>query len=86
MAVLQQATMKMFTAFVLVNVDLGKEEEVLAKLRKTEGVKEAKQLFGLYDIIVKIEAVSEEDLKVVLRERIRTLDRVRSTLTLMVTA
>ena len=58
---MQQATMKMFTAFVLVNVDLGKEEEVLAKLRKTEGVIEAKQLFGLYDINVMNEAVREED-------------------------
>lgn len=78
--------MRMATAFVLLNVDLGKEEEVLTKLRKTNGVKEAKQLFGLYDIIAKLEAVTEEDLKIALRERIRTLDKVRSTLTLMVTA
>lgn len=73
----------MSIAFVLLNVDLGKDEEVLAKLRKMEGVKEAYQVYGVYDIITKIESENAKGLRSILQERMRKLDNVRSTLTLM---
>ena len=76
----------MSTAFVLLNVDLAKEEEVLSKLRKEDGVTEARQLYGLFDIIVRLESESDDGLKSVLKERIRRIHSVRSTLTLMVKA
>jgi DNA-binding Lrp family transcriptional regulator len=73
----------MVIAFVLVNVNLGTEEEVLARLREVEGVKEAYQIFGAYDIIARLEAEDAEKLKGILQERVRKLDSIRSTLTLM---
>jgi DNA-binding Lrp family transcriptional regulator len=73
----------MASAFVLLNVNLGTEEEVVARLREVEGVKEAYEIFGVYDIIARLEAESTEKVRTMLQERVRKLDNIRSTLTLM---
>jgi DNA-binding Lrp family transcriptional regulator len=71
-------------AFVLINTELGSEEEIVSGLNKIEGVKEVYQVYGVYDIVVKIEAETMEKLKDMVTWKIRHLDRVRSTLTLVV--
>ncbi|KYH40835.1 MAG: hypothetical protein AYL31_005720 [Candidatus Bathyarchaeota archaeon B26-1] len=71
-------------AFVLINAEIGSEGEVLKALREVEGVKEAYSVYGVYDIIAKIEADSMDKLKDVVTWRIRRLDKVRSTLTMIV--
>jgi len=70
-------------AFVLINVESGTEEEVVSELKKVEGVEEAYYSYGVYDIISKVKADSMDKLKDMVTRRIRTLDRVRSTLTLI---
>ena len=65
-------------------MDVGTEETVLHKLRAVEGVKGAHQVYGVYDIIVEVEDKSTDGVKGVLKEKIRRLDNVRNTLTLMV--
>ncbi|MCP8307357.1 MAG: Lrp/AsnC ligand binding domain-containing protein [archaeon] len=74
----------MTSAFVLLNVEPGSEEELLKDLRKIEGVKEAHRVYGVYDTVVKVEAESTEKLKEVLTWKIRRLPHVRSTLTMIV--
>jgi len=71
-------------AFVLINAEIGSEGDVLKALREVEGVKEAYSVYGVYDIIAKIEADSMDKLKDVVSWRIRRLDKVRSTLTMIV--
>lgn len=70
-------------AFVLINVESGAEEDVVSQLKKVEGVEEAYYSYGVYDIISKIKADSMEKLKDMVTRNIRTLNRVRSTLTLI---
>ncbi len=70
-------------AFVLINVESGAEEEVVNQLKKIEGVEEAYFSYGVYDIITKVKADSMENLKDMVTRKIRTLNRVRSTLTLI---
>ena len=70
-------------AYVLINVESGAEEEVVAQLKKIEGVEEAYYSYGVYDIITKINAESMEKLKDMVTRKVRTLTRVRSTLTLI---
>ncbi|MCK5627422.1 Lrp/AsnC ligand binding domain-containing protein [Candidatus Bathyarchaeota archaeon] len=72
-------------AFVLINSELGKEEELLKELRGIENVKEAHFVYGVYDVIVKVEAESLEKLKDLVTFKIRRLSNVRSTLTMTVT-
>lgn len=71
-------------AFVLINTEIGAEEEVLAELRKVNEVKEAYMVYGVYDIIARIQADTMEKLKEIVSWKIRRLDKVRSTLTMLV--
>ena len=75
--------LEMPRAFVLINVESGSEDEVLKELRTVEGVEESYFSYGVYDIITKIKAETMEKLKDMVSRRIRTLTKVRSTLTLI---
>ena len=70
-------------AFVLINVESGSEDEVLKELKTIEGVEEAYFSYGVYDLITKIKADTMDKLKETVTRRIRTLTKVRSTLTLI---
>jgi len=71
-------------AFVLINSEIGSEGEVLRELKKMDGVKEAYTVYGVYDVIAKVEASSMDKLKDIVTWRIRRLEKVRSTLTMIV--
>lgn len=71
-------------AFVLINTEIGAEEEVVKQLKKIDAVKEAYAVYGVYDIIAKVEAESMDKLKEIVSWNIRRLDKVRSTLTMLV--
>jgi len=68
-------------AFVLINVEIGGEEEVMKNLRQIEEVKEAYLLFGVYDIIVKVEAEDRQRVEEIIIWKIRKFDKVRQTIT-----
>ena len=72
----------MKTAYVLINCDLGKEEDILETLRSIKSVKEAHGTFGAYDIIVEVSAKNAEELREDITWKIRRLPDIRSTLTL----
>ncbi|MEM2914529.1 MAG: Lrp/AsnC ligand binding domain-containing protein, partial [Candidatus Bathyarchaeia archaeon] len=71
-------------AFVLINAELGSEIEVLNELKKVEGIEEAYSVYGVYDIIAKVRSDSMEKLKDIVTWRIRRMNKVRSTLTMIV--
>jgi len=71
-------------AFVLVNTELGAEKELVEELRKVDGVVEVHAVYGVYDVIVKVQAGSVDELKEIVNRRIRMLDGVCSTLTMIV--
>ncbi len=70
-------------AYVLINVESGAEEEVVGQLKTIGGVEEAYYSYGVYDIISKVKADTMEKLKDLVTRKVRTLNRVRSTLTLI---
>ena len=72
-------------AFVLINAEVGSEDEVVKELRKVEHVKEAYLVYGVYDIIAKVEAETMDKLKEVIASKVRRVNKVSSTLTMMVT-
>jgi len=71
-------------AYVLINCDLGYEAEIIAELKHLDNVKEVHGVFGAYDILTKLESDNMEHLRDVITWKIRKLNRVRSTLTLIV--
>ena len=72
----------MTTAYVLINCDLGSQEKVFSELKSINRV-ETQGVFGAYDIVTKIEAPTVDMIKDIISSKIRVIDRIRSTLTLM---
>lgn len=70
-------------AYVLINVEMGNEKTVLDQLKNVENVKEGWIVYGIYDIVVKVSAERTEQLKEIISEKIRKIDGVRNTLTLI---
>ncbi len=73
----------MSIAYVMLNTVPDKMEVVKEEVKEVEGVKEAYMLYGVYDIIVQIEAENVEQLKDVILN-IRKMQYISSTLTLIV--
>ena len=71
-------------AFVLINTNLGSEEEVLKGVQDVEGVKESYNVYGVYDIVAKIEADTMDKLKGIVTFDIRRLKGVRSSMIMIV--
>ena len=71
-------------AFVFMNIDTGGEQEVLKQLQGIENVKEAYLVYGVYDLVARIEAETMDKLKEIVTWKVRRLDKVRSTLTTIV--
>src|SRR5665647_1344118 len=82
---LKEIERKMPTAYVLLNTEIGAENEILKALRKIEGVEEAHNLCGVYDIIANVKADSLEKLKSIIIKRIEKVGRINSKLTMIIT-
>lgn len=73
----------MATAHVLINCDTGSEKSIIGELKPIEGVKEVRGILGAYDIIVKLECPTNERLREIITWKIRKIQQVRLTLTLL---
>ncbi len=73
----------MAEAFILINCEIGSEEDVITALKNIDSIKEVHGTFGAYDILAKIESPQVEDLRETITWKIRKIDKIRSTLTLM---
>lgn len=77
------------TTYILINSDLGSDVEIIQKIKQIldseNGIKyEVQGVYGVYDIIVKITADSMDLLRSIITNKIRKIDKVYSTLTMMV--
>ena len=76
-------------AFVLINSDLGKDVEVIGKIKEImESEKDIKfelqGVYGVYDIVVKVSSDDSPKLRSIVTNQIRKIENVQSTLTMMV--
>ena len=73
----------MAKAYVLINSEIGGEQEVVDQLKAMKEVVEVSVVYGVYDVIVKLEADSMEVLKELITSKVRHLNKVRSTMTMI---
>lgn len=73
------------SAFVLLNTEIGAESQVLTALKKIEGVEEAHNLWGVYDIIANVQADNMDKLKTIITKKIGKIARINSKLTMIIT-
>ena len=76
-------------AYVLINSDLGTDESIISKIK--EILKEEKDVefttqgvYGIYDIVLKISSDNTDILRNIITYKIRKINKVQSTLTMMV--
>ena len=74
----------MVKAFVLINTEVGKENDVLRDLKKLEAVKKVYEIYGYYDIIAEVEVEDIDLLAAIISDRIRRMKGINSTGTLIV--
>lgn len=77
------------TAYVLLNSDLGSDETIIKKVKEILGSEESVKyevqgVYGVYDIILKVTSENSDILRSVITNKIRKIDKVQSTLTMMV--
>ncbi|MEM2837315.1 MAG: Lrp/AsnC ligand binding domain-containing protein [Acidilobaceae archaeon] len=71
----------MSEAIVMVNVDIGKEDEVFNKLLELPEVMEIYMVYGVHDIIVILRAQDMDTMRSVITQKIRKINGVKSTVT-----
>jgi DNA-binding Lrp family transcriptional regulator len=71
-------------AFVLMNAELGSEDSLVSELKNLESVNEVYQVYGVYDIVAQVEADTMEKVKETITWKLRKLNGVKSTLTMIV--
>jgi len=73
----------MATAYILINCELGSEESISQQLEEMDEVKNVTRTYGAYDILTKIESSTAESLRETITWKIRKIEKIRSTITLM---
>ncbi|HEX9678512.1 Lrp/AsnC ligand binding domain-containing protein [Nitrososphaera sp.] len=72
------------TAYVLINCDLGSEDDIIRELKKLPEAVEVSGVYGVYDIIAKIRSDTMDKLRETITWHVRKVNKVRSTLTMIV--
>jgi DNA-binding Lrp family transcriptional regulator len=69
------------SAYVLIQTEVGKAASVADSVGKIEGVKTAEDVTGPYDVIVRVEAPTMDDVAKTVVSRIQMVDGITRTLT-----
>ena len=68
-------------AYILIQTDVGKAAEVAAEIAEVKGVTLAEDVTGPYDVIVRAEAPTVDELGKLVVARIQAVDGITRTLT-----
>jgi DNA-binding Lrp family transcriptional regulator len=73
----------MTDAYVMLNCELGAEEEIIEKLKELEQVADVFETIGTHDMLIKLKADNFEQIREIVSRDIQKLPKVRSTSTLI---
>jgi len=72
------------SAYILIQTEVGKAAEVATEVRAIPGVIEADDVTGPYDVIVRVEANTMDDLGKMVVSRVQMIDGITKTTTMPV--
>ena len=72
------------TAFVFITTEPVSMPEVLKEVEAIEGVEKAEMVYGVYDIVAKLKTETMDKLKQIVTYKIRGINNVLTTQTLLV--
>ena len=73
-------------AYILISCEIGNENELLSQLQKIDEISNVMITYGDYDIVAEAETATAESMDDLITSKIRKFDKIRSTITLRVTA
>ena len=73
----------MIVAYILAEVEAGKDAEILAQAKKIPGVKQATPTYGVYDLHVEVSFGTMEELDRFIFDDIRKIPGIKETVTLV---
>lgn len=71
---------------MLISCEIGEEHPIYLKLKEIPEIKDCTITFGNYDIVVSLETETITQLNNIISTKIRKVGKIRSTITLRVTA
>jgi|ETN07SMinimDraft_1059922.scaffolds.fasta_scaffold02676_5 DNA-binding Lrp family transcriptional regulator len=76
----------MTIAFVLIQCGNMDVDEIIGELKKVKSVTEIQGVFGIYDIMIKIQATDTKNIDDIIYTQIKRIKKLKSTLTLIVSS
>lgn len=73
------------SAYVMISTELGSEEQVTKALEALPQIKETYTVYGIYDLIIRVEFADRQELSEIIIRKIRGTPGIKNTITLMVT-
>ena len=73
------------TAYVLINCDLYHKRQVVKEISRLPGISESVELDAIYDILVKLNPVTVEELKETITGPLKKIRYIKSIVTLVAT-
>jgi DNA-binding Lrp family transcriptional regulator len=71
------------TAYLLINCDLARTREVIGQITELPGILECTELDAAYDILVKINMRTVDELKEVIKSKLKKISDIRSLVALV---
>ena len=74
----------MTSAFLFINAEFLFIEDVINKLKEVPEIVDVYKVQGIYDIVARVNSDTEEKLKELVSERMRRIDRITGTVTVII--
>ena len=74
----------MVSAYIMMKMHVGMDDQVIAEIKKLEPVKEADATYGSYDLVIKVNFKTIEDLDRFIFEKVRRIKGITETSSMIV--
>ncbi len=71
-------------AYILIISETGSEQHVIEKLLMIDEIKDVNRVWGAYDVVVKVVGPTSDSVREIIKEKIRMIDGIKTTVSLMV--
>ena len=74
----------MVSAYIMMKMHVGMDDQVIAEIKKLEQVKEADATYGSYDLVIKVNFKTIEELDRFIFEKVRRIKGITETSSMIV--
>jgi DNA-binding Lrp family transcriptional regulator len=71
-------------SYVLIISEMGSEQHVIKKLLMIDEIKDVNRVWGAYDVVIKVVGPTSDAVRKIIQEKIRMIDGIKTTISLMI--